>query len=113
MVFEPELGIVSDAGLAVQAPITEVEAAGLGPVNPARAEAIPALREELARRMDYDCSPIMPHRVFQEVNEAFDDETYFTVGCGITQIWSGQLQTINKAGKYLPSGGAGTLGYEV
>ena len=55
----------------------------------------------------------MPHRVFQEVNEAFDDETYYTVGCGITQIWSGQLQKINKAGKYLPSGGAGTLGYEV
>ena len=53
------------------------------------------------------------NRVFQEVNEAFDDETYFTAGCGITQIWSGQLQTINKAGKYLASGGAGTLGYEV
>lgn len=113
LVFEPELGIVSDAGLAVSALIAKVEEAGPWSVNPERAGAIPALREELARRTDYDCSPIMPHRVFQEVNEAFDDETYYTVGCGITQIWSGQLQKINKAGKYLPSGGAGTLGYEV
>lgn len=113
MVFEPDLGIVADAKLAVQALTDEAKASGLQPVNPARAEALPGLRRELARKTDYDCSPMMPHRVFQEVNEAFDDETYFTAGCGITQIWSGQLQKINQAGKYLPSGGAGTLGYEI
>ena len=113
MVFEPDLGIVSDAKLAVEALIDEVKATGLKPVNVERAAALPALRKELARKTDYDCAPMMPHRVFQEVNEAFDDETYFTAGCGITQIWSGQLQTVNKAGKYLASGGAGTLGYEV
>lgn len=113
MVFEPTLGIVSDAGLAVRALIAEVEEAGIKPVNPDRAQAIPYLRKELARRTDYNCSPMMPHRVFQEVNEAFGDDACFTVGCGITQIWSGQLQRINKPGKYLPSGGAGTLGYEI
>ena len=37
----------------------------------------------------------------------------FTTGCGITQIWSGQLQEIDKPRRYLPSGGAGTLGYEI
>ncbi len=113
LVFEPDLGIVSDAKLAVEALIAEVKAQGLKPINPARAAALPALRKELARKTDYDCSPMMPHRVFQEVNEAFDDETYFTAGCGITQIWGGQLQKINKPCKYLPSGGAGTLGFEV
>lgn len=113
MVFEPTLGIVSDAGLAVRALIAEVEETGIKPVNPDRAQTIPYLRKELARRTDYNCSPMMPHRVFQEVNEAFGDDTCFTVGCGITQIWSGQLQRINKPGKYLPSGGAGTLGYEI
>jgi tartronate-semialdehyde synthase len=113
MVFEPTLGIVSDAKLATEALIAEVKAAGLKPINPDRAAALPALRKELARKTDYACAPMMPHRVFQEVNAAFDDETYFTAGCGITQIWSGQLQKINKAGKYLASGGAGTLGYEV
>jgi 3D-(3,5/4)-trihydroxycyclohexane-1,2-dione acylhydrolase (decyclizing) len=55
----------------------------------------------------------MPHRVFHEINRAFDADTMFTVGCGITQIWSGQLQNIDKPRRYLPSGGAGTLGYEI
>lgn len=113
MVFEPDLAIVSDAKLAVEALLCEVEKQGLGPINPERSATIPARRAALARKTDYNCSPMMPHRVFQEVNEAFDDETFFTEGCGITQIWSGQLQKINKANKYLPSGGAGTLGYEV
>jgi tartronate-semialdehyde synthase len=113
MVFEPDLGIVSDAKLAVEALIAEVKARGMAPINPERASELPALREKLARRTDYEDSPMMPHRVFQEVNEAFCDETYFTAGCGITQIWGGQLQKINKPCRYLPSGGAGTLGYEV
>lgn len=113
MVFEPTLGIVSDAKLATEALIAEAKATDLKPINPARAAKLPALRKELERKTDYDCAPMMPHRVFQEINAIFDDETYFTAGCGITQIWSGQLQTVNKAGKYLASGGAGTLGYEV
>lgn len=113
MVFEPTLGIVSDAKLATEALIAEAKATDLKPINPARAAKLPALRKELERKTDYDCAPMMPHRVFQEINAIFDDETYFTAGCGITQIWSGQLQTVNKAGRYLASGGAGTLGYEV
>lgn len=113
LVFQPDLGIVSDAKLAVEALIAEVKAQGLGPVNPERAAKLPALREELARKTDYPDSPMMPHRVFHEVNEAFGPDTYFTSGCGITQIWSGQLQKIDKPCKYLPSGGAGTLGFEI
>lgn len=113
MVFEPDLGIVSDAGLAVKALIEEVNAQNVKPFENDNTKNLPKLREELARKTDYDCAPMMPHRVFEEVNNAFSDETYFTAGCGITQIWGGQLQKINKAGKYLPSGGAGTLGYEI
>ena len=37
----------------------------------------------------------------------------FTTGCGLNQIWSGQLQEINKPRMYLPSGGAGTLGFDI
>ena len=111
MVFEPDLAIVSDAGLAVDALLKEAE--GREWTAAPRVAEIPALRKQLARKTDYGNSPMMPHRVFREVNEVFGDETYFTSGCGITQIWSGQLQTVNKAGKYLPSGGAGTLGYEI
>lgn len=112
-VFQPDLGIVSDAKLAAKALLAEVKARGLAPINPERVAAMPALRKQLERKTDYDCSPIMPHRVFHEINNAFDADAMFTTGCGITQIWSGQLQKIDKPCRYLPSGGAGTLGFEV
>ena len=72
-----------------------------------------AMRASMERKNDYDDCPIMPHRVFHEVNRGFDSDTMFTAGCGITQIWGGQLQKIDKPMRYLPSGGAGTLGYEI
>jgi len=37
----------------------------------------------------------------------------YTTGCGLNQIWSGQFQEINKPRLYLPSGGAGTLGFDI
>jgi tartronate-semialdehyde synthase len=57
--------------------------------------------------------PIKPQRVFQEINDFFPANTIFTTGCGITQIWSGPLQHIERPQRYLASGGAGTLGYEL
>ena len=112
-VFQPDLAIVADAKLAVRALIDTAKARGMKPVNPERARSVAPLREKLARKTHYDTCPIMPHRVLEEVDRAFDADTMFTTGCGITQIWSGQLQKIDKPRRYLPSGGAGTLGYEV
>lgn len=112
-VFEPDLGIVTDAKKGILALIEEAKKRNSQPINAKRAAELPTLRKELARKTDYDDTPMMPHRVFYEMNKAFDDNTMFTAGCGITQIWSGQLQEINKPRRYLPSGGAGTLGYEI
>ncbi len=112
-VFPADLGIVSDAKLAAVALLDEVKARGLAPMNTERAAGLPELRTQLKRKTDYEGSPIMPHRFFEELNKAFDDDTMYTAGCGITQIWGGQLQEINKPMRYLPSGGAGTLGFEI
>lgn len=113
MVFTPDLGIVADAKMFVNALLNEIKARKMKPLNPKRANELPNLRKTLARKTDYNQIPMMPHRLFEEVNRAFDEDTMFTTGCGITQIWSGQLQTASKAKRYLPSGGAGTLGFEV
>ena len=112
-VFEPDLGIVSDAALAIRALTQAAERKGLAPADNPRVKELPALREKMARRTDYDTVPIMPHRVFHEINKAFDEDTMFTTGCGIVQIWSGQLQQIDRPRRYLPSGGAGTLGFDI
>ena len=112
-VFEPDLGIVSDAALAIRALTQAAERKGLAPSDNPRVKELPVLREKMARRTDYDTVPIMPHRVFHEINKAFDEDTMFTTGCGIVQIWSGQLQQIDRPRRYLPSGGAGTLGFDI
>lgn len=113
MVFDPDLAIISDAKLAIEALTVEADKQELKAFCSKRIESIVAMKKQLERKTDYPNAPIMPHRVFKEINDCFDDSTYFTVGCGITQIWSGQLQKINRVQQYLPSGGAGTLGYEI
>jgi tartronate-semialdehyde synthase len=112
-VLPADVAIVSDAKLALVALLEEARRRGYRPRSSERVQALPALRSQLARRTDYDTSPIKPQRVFQEINSFFPPNTMFTTGCGITQIWSGQLQNIDRPRRYLASGGAGTLGYEV
>jgi len=108
-----ELGIVADAGLALAALLEEVKAR-TQPRSPGdRVANIPEDRAQLARKMDYDQVPIKPQRVYQEMNEYFGPDTIFTTGCGLTQIWSGQFQSIAKPHTYLASGGAGTLGFDL
>jgi tartronate-semialdehyde synthase len=112
-VFPPTLGIVSDAKDALVALLEEAKKRGYHPPPSERVKQLPACRKAMRRKMELDDVPIRPHRVFQELNKFFPPNTIFTAGCGITQIWSGQLQEIELPRRYLPSGGAGTLGYEV
>ncbi|HWR30543.1 MAG TPA: thiamine pyrophosphate-dependent enzyme [Negativicutes bacterium] len=111
-IFQPDLGIVSDAKYALDALIAVAKTEGTRASDP-RIAALPALRAELKRKTDYDCVPIKPHRVYEELNNFFNDDAMFTTGCGLNQIWSGQLQDVNQPHLYLPSGGAGTLGYDI
>jgi tartronate-semialdehyde synthase len=112
-IIQPEIGIASDAKLALEALIAEAKKRG--PKRPAseRVLKLTELRETLKRKTLYDQVPIKPQRVYHEVNRFYDDETFFTTGCGLNQIWSGQFQEINKPRRYLPSGGAGTLGFDI
>jgi tartronate-semialdehyde synthase len=111
-IFPADLGIVADAKKAVAALLAAAKKSGKKSSH-VDAANLSALRKNLARKVDYDARPINPHRVFHEVNKFFGDNAVFTTGCGITQIWSGQLQDINVPRNYLPSGGAGCLGYDI
>ena len=108
-----ELGIVADAGLAINALLAEAELR-TGPRSAqGRVARIPEERAVMARKTAYDGTPIKPQRVYQEMNAFFDADTIFTTGCGLTQIWSGQFQKVARPHTYLASGGAGTLGYDL
>ncbi len=108
-----DLGIVSDAGLALAA-LLEAAREKTEPLSPPeRVKNIPAKRVEMARKLDFDLTPIKPQRVYYEMNRYFNQDATFTTGCGLNQIWSGQFQTIAKPDTYLVSGGAGTLGFDL
>lgn len=107
------LGIVADAKLALEALLAEARRRTPPRPPSERVRSIPVERARMARRTDFDQVPIRPQRVYQELNDFFGPDTLFTTGCGLTQIWSGQFQQIDRPATYLPSGGAGTLGYDL
>jgi tartronate-semialdehyde synthase len=108
-----ELGIVADAGLAIEALLAEARRRTAALPPSARVSRIPQDRAAMARKTDYDQAPIKPQRIYQEMNAFFGPETMYTTGCGLTQIWSGQFQMTDAPRTYLASGGAGTLGYDL
>ncbi len=108
-----EVAIVSDAGPALDALMEEAQSRTEPRPPSERVASIPRERARLARKTDYDQVPIKAQRVYQEMNDYFGPDTIFTTGCGLNQIWSGQLQSITKPYTYLASGGAGTLGYDL
>jgi tartronate-semialdehyde synthase len=115
-VFSPELGIVADAGLALDALVAEARRRRERGEIPARTEWVSAVqgrKRTMLRRTDFDNVPIKPQRVFAEINAAFDDDTQFVTAIGLYQIASGQFQKINKPRNYLVCGQAGPLGWEI
>lgn len=115
-VFCPDLGIVADAGLALEALVAEARkrvAAGQAAPRAAWIGSVQERKQTLLRRTDFDTVPIKPQRVFQEVNDAFDADTQFVTAIGLYQIASGQFQKVYKPRNYLICGQAGPLGWEV
>lgn len=115
-VFCPDLGIVADAGLALEALVAQARERKAAGEIPSREDWVSEVQERkrtMLRKTDFDNVPIKPQRVFQEINKAFDDNTQFVTAIGLYQILSGQLQKINKPRNYLICGQAGPLGWEV
>lgn len=110
--IKPEIGIVCDAKEGIRTLL--IEARKTEPrKGVARVSGI-TIRKNAAERVGKFFGDIIdPRDIFLVVNEVFDNETMFTTGCGLTQIWSGQYQKIDKPYKYHPSGGAGTLGFDI
>ncbi|HWP48826.1 MAG TPA: glyoxylate carboligase [Candidatus Limnocylindrales bacterium] len=112
-VFPPDLGIVSDAKLALQA-LLQTAREMTPPRQPTPwVQSIPDIRRRMGRKMDFDNIPIKPQRVYKELNEFFDRDTVFVTAIGLYQIWSGQFQEIYKPRHYFCCGQAGPLGWEI
>ena len=112
-VFQPDLAVVSDAGLALEEMLDT--ARGMTPEREPDewVERVGELRSTLLRKTDFDNVPIKPQRVFQEMNGFFDRDTVIVTAIGLYQIWSGQFQKTYKPRHYICCGQAGPLGWEV
>ncbi|MGI9048359.1 MAG: glyoxylate carboligase [Rubrobacteraceae bacterium] len=112
-VFPPDLAVVSDAKLAVEAMFQTAR-----DMTPEResgewVERVDELRSTLLRKMDFDDSPVRPQRAYQEMNEFFDEDAIMVTAIGLYQIFGGQFQKTYKPRHYLCCGQAGPLGWEV
>jgi acetolactate synthase large subunit len=68
-------------------------------------------RNRLARKTDFDTTPIKPQRALRELREFLDRDAFVTHDCGISQIWSCQLFETYEPRTFLITGGAGTMGW--
>ena len=112
-VFAPDLGMVSDAKLALEAFLGVAR-----DMTPARdtgpwTERVLELKGSLLRKTDFDDVPVKPQRVYKEINEFFDRDTVFLTAIGLYQIFGGQFQKTYKPRHYICCGQAGPLGWEV
>jgi tartronate-semialdehyde synthase len=112
-IIKAELTIAADAADAVPMLLAAAKAGGGQQKRPAPETPYQELRKKYIRNPDHSRTVMDPREVFEVINRSFNDDTQYTTGCGITQIWSGQYQRINKPRKYFPSGGAGTLGFDI
>jgi tartronate-semialdehyde synthase len=112
-VFGPDLGIVGDARLTLEALLDAAKRRGPAREPTDWCRQVTETKRRLGRKTDFDDVPIKPPRVFKEVNEFFDRDTVFVTAIGLYQIWSGQFQEVFKPRHYLVCGQAGPLGWEV
>ncbi|MCZ2403837.1 glyoxylate carboligase [Paenarthrobacter sp. Z7-10] len=115
-VFSPDLGIVSDAGAALQM-LLEVarerkEAGALTDYTSWAADCADR-KGRLQRKTDFDNVPVKPQRVYQEMNSAFGQDTTYVSTIGLSQIAGAQLLHVFGPRRWINAGQAGPLGWTV
>lgn len=113
-VFGPDLGIVSDAGLALDMFLVvarEMKARGELPDRSAWAGQCAHRRETMLRRSHFDQVPLKPQRVYQEMNEAFGRDTCYVTTIGLSQIAGAQFLRVYEPRNWINCGQAGPLGW--
>jgi tartronate-semialdehyde synthase len=113
-VFNPDLGIVSDARAALKLFIEvakERKAAGKLKNRKAWADACEHRKKNMLRRSQYDQVPLKPQRVYQEMNDAFGRDTTYVTTIGLSQIAGAQFLHVYNPRHWINCGQAGPLGW--
>jgi tartronate-semialdehyde synthase len=115
-VFNPDLGIVSDARAALDMFITvarEWQAAGRLKNRSAWLAECQQRKSSLQRKTNFDNVPVKPQRVYQEMNEVFGKDTCYVSTIGLSQIAGAQFLHVYKPRHWINCGQAGPLGWTI
>lgn len=115
-VFNPDLGIVSDAGAALDAFLAvarEWKDAGKLKDRSTWLDACRERKRTLQRKTHFDNVPVKPQRVYEEMNEAFGKDTCYVSTIGLSQIAGAQFLHVYKPRHWINCGQAGPLGWTI
>ncbi len=115
-VFNPDLGIVSDAGAALKVFIEvarEWKAAGKLKDRSAWLQDCQQRKASLHRKTHFDNVPVKPQRVYEEMNQVFGQDTCYVSTIGLSQIAGAQFLHVYKPRHWINCGQAGPLGWTI
>lgn len=115
-VFDPDYGIVSDAGEALKLFIevaTELKAAGKLPDRSKWVKSCQERKRTMLRKTNFTESPVKPQRVYEEMNRAFGKDTCYVTTIGLSQIAGAQFLHVYKPRNWINCGQAGPLGWTI
>lgn len=113
-VFNPDYGIASDAGAALSGLLKLLaDPANRQPDRSVWAAECLARKTDIAmqRKTHFDCSPIKPQRVYEEMNRVFGKEACYVTTIGLSQIAAAQSLHVYKPNHWINAGQAGPLGW--
>ncbi|HYH19562.1 MAG TPA: glyoxylate carboligase [Azospirillum sp.] len=113
-VFAPDLGIVSDAGAALDlfvAVAEEWKAEGRLADRAAWAAECAHRKHSMLRRSHYDEVPLKPQRVYEEMSRHFGRDVCYVSTIGLSQIAGAQFLHVYKPRHWINCGQAGPLGW--
>jgi tartronate-semialdehyde synthase len=115
-VFNPDLGIVSDAKIALELFVQvarERKAAGALKDYTTWAARCAERKKLMQRKTHFDNTPIKPQRVYEEMNAAFGRDTVYVSTIGLSQIAGAQFLHVYGPRQWINCGQAGPLGWTI
>ncbi len=113
-VFNPDLGIVSDAKAALELFVMvakERRKSGRLKVRQAWPAACGNRKRSMLRKSHFDNVPIKPQRVYEEMSKAFGRDTCYVSVIGLSQIAGAQFLGVYRPRNWINAGQAGPLGW--
>src|SRR5208337_2467924 len=115
-VFNPDLGIVSDAKAALELFVEAARQLKAQRTLKDRSQWLSECRERkktMLRRTHFEETPIKPQRVYEEMNKVFGRDVCYVSSIGLSQIVAAQFLHVYQPRHWINCGQAGPLGWTI